>query len=105
MEAPKSWRECVCPNCNAQVARFYHHDGRLFADYRMSGRAYVAADQDPSTVHKQWFRGIDVAEELDDCTDSLWEAECNCRVNNLSLRATVDQVSAATKLRVPLVVG
>ena len=102
-QRPKPWRVVFCPDCNAEVAVFYRDGQRITADYRMPGK--LVTPSDATTIHRKWFRGIDVAQELADCTGSLWDAECNCRKNELHLRALLDQVTAAPKPRVPLRVG
>ena len=102
-QRPKPRRVVFCPDCNAEVAVFYRDGQRITADYRMPGK--LVTPSDATTIHRKWFRGIDVAQELADCTGSLWDAECNCRKNELHLRALLDQVTAAPKPRVPLRVG
>ena len=102
---PTPWREIACPTCNATVMQLHRRGDAITADYRTSGKGFLKPGQDPSTVHHAWFRGIDVAEELSDCADSLMDCECNCRTNRLPLRQYLDRCSNSPRRRVLLDVG
>lgn len=103
-DTDKPWRRFLCPNCHATVLRLYKRHGRITADYRTKG-ALLAADGAATATHHAWFTGIDVADELADCTESRLSAECNCRVNEIGLRSALEVAHNSRRNAVLLNVG
>jgi hypothetical protein len=103
-DTDKPWRSFLCPNCHATVLRLYKRQGRITADYRTKG-TLVDAGPTATTTHQAWFTGIDVADELSDCTDSQLNAECNGRVHKLSLRRILEDAHNSTEPSIILTVS
>ena len=93
-KSPKARVDIACGNCFDILMRFYMSDGRLTADSRHPARRIFMQDGAPAAmnVHRQWFRGMDVARELEGVTDSSMDLECKCGTRSESLVQTAEMV-------------
>jgi hypothetical protein len=76
--------------------RFYMKEDRLTLDSRHPAQRMRLVGTDPITedAAMQWFRGMDVAEELDGVTDSPLPLQCACGTREESLALAADRVRA-----------
>lgn len=91
---PKPRVDIVCAECGNAVMRFYLRDDRLTYDSRHEATRFGLVDGKPAAAreHQQWFRGVDVADDLNGVSDHTMRLECRCRVRDVSLAQTADRV-------------